>query len=233
MELKQKGYTLRRISRVLSMSRKTVRRYVYADACPTRARRSRCSATDTFVDYLHRRWEEGCHSARRLTDELRQQGFHGSYEMVSRCVHPWRTRVLPSPALRDPIVRRHSPNQVAWLLLMALNEQRETERAFLEKLWQVSPSLAEASQLAQQFHELVRRRDTAALTSWIEDARKSVLKSFGDSIASDVTAVSAALSQPWSNGQVEGQVNRLKTIKRQMFGRASFDLLRLRVLAAA
>ena len=81
---------------------------------------------------------------------------------------------------------------------------------------------------------MVRERQPEALFPWLEDATSSgidALKQFAKGIKQDLAAVTNALSLPWSNGQTEGQVNRLKLIKRQMYGRANFDLLRRRVLA--
>ena len=88
--------------------------------------------------------------------------------------------------------------------------------------------------LAQEFRRLVRDRDAAALPVWLWQARGSGVRDlhrFTAHLERDEAAVRAALTLPWSNGQVEGQVNRLKTVKRQMYGRANFDLLRLRYLA--
>ena len=98
------------------------------------------------------------------------------------------------------------------------------------------PPLETAAALSQEFAEMVKERKASALEDWIARARVSEgladLSRFAEGLESDLAAVKAALSLPWSNGQVEGQVNRLKLIKRQMFGRAKFDLLRQRVLHA-
>jgi transposase len=95
--------------------------------------------------------------------------------------------------------------------------------------------LAAVQPLAQQFQRLVKERDGAGFRPWRENALGSGLPelcSFVEGLDRDRKAVEAALELPWSNGPVEGQVNRLKVIKRQMYGRANFDLLRARVLAA-
>jgi len=83
---------------------------------------------------------------------------------------------------------------------------------------------------------LVRQRDAAAFLPWLEAAAASAfgaMKRLAASLQSDGAAVRAALEQPWSNGQVEGQVNRLKFVKRSMYGRANLELLRARVLHQA
>ena len=93
--------------------------------------------------------------------------------------------------------------------------------------------LVSARELVERFHQMVRDRDPAALPAWITDAASSVLASFGKGIVADRSAVAAAMSQPWSNGQTEGQITKLKLVKRQMYGRAKLDLLRARLLFPA
>ena len=110
----------------------------------------------------------------------------------------------------------------------------EEDRQALERIKKSDEDVAEAYSLGQRFINMVRERQPDALTPWLEDTLKSgidTLKGFANGIQQDLAAVRNALSLPWSNGQTEGQVNRLKLIKRQMYGRANFDLLRKRVIA--
>jgi transposase len=98
------------------------------------------------------------------------------------------------------------------------------------------PPIREAQQLAADFGALLRAKDHPALAIWFERAEASALpeiRSFAAGLRRDQAAVEAAITSVWSNGQVEGQVNRLKALKRQMFGRAKLDLLRTRFLYAA
>ncbi len=109
----------------------------------------------------------------------------------------------------------------------------EDEQA-LKRMKQADGRVAEAYDLGQRFTEMVRKHQSESLLTWLEDASRSeidALKGFAMGIKQDLDAVTNALSLTWSNGQTEGQVNRLKLIKRQMYGRANFDLLRKRVLA--
>ena len=92
------------------------------------------------------------------------------------------------------------------------------------------PTLATARNLMERFHRMFRVRDIDALASWVTDARASLLASFGKGIVADLAAVRAALTEPWSNGQTEGQITKLKLVKRQMYGRARLDLLRARLV---
>jgi transposase len=97
----------------------------------------------------------------------------------------------------------------------------------------VSAPLARARELALRFAAIVRERKIGDFGRWLDDAAESELRSFASGLKQDEAAVRAALELPWSNGQTEGQITRLKLIKRQMYGRAKHDLLRARVLQAA
>jgi transposase len=134
-------------------------------------------------------------------------------------------------------MRRPSGRRVAWLLTRESAELSVVESAIIEKLLAGYPELATARKLAVQFVEMVRNRRADTLDSWIAEATASAsprdLQGFARGLLADSAAVRAALQLPWSNGQTEGHFNRLKALKRQMYGRASFDLLRIRVLNAA
>jgi transposase len=107
------------------------------------------------------------------------------------------------------------------------------ERAYVEALGSESPDLATARRLTTEFAEMLGHHDADALAPWLAAAGESELKSFAAGVRRDYDAVLAALLFQWSNGQVEGQVNRVKLVKRSMYGRAGFGLLRKRVLRAA
>lgn len=95
------------------------------------------------------------------------------------------------------------------------------------------PLLAATRHLLERFQAMVRQRDSSGLDTWLEEASSSPLASFARGLRDDRHAVVAALSLPWSNGQTEGQITKLKLVKRQMYGRAKLDLLRARLLGAA
>jgi transposase len=106
----------------------------------------------------------------------------------------------------------------------------------LEHLTQVDRSIAQAYHLSQTFLTLVRERRGHALEAWIRETRRSgneALARFAQGLQGDLTAVKAGLTWPWSHGPVEGQITRLKLLKRQGYGRAGFPLLRQRVMSAA
>lgn len=128
---------------------------------------------------------------------------------------------------------RIGPREAAWLIQRESDELKPEESIYLTRLCELSPEICEARNLCQSFIRMVRKSDVDKLDRWLEDVAKSnvsELKSFAKSLKQDYNAVRAALEYIWSQGQTEGQVNRLKLLKRQMYGRAKFDLLKARVL---
>ena len=138
----------------------------------------------------------------------------------------------PKSALGSTPVKKSppaSPQRIAWLILKA-NPQRHR---YLKALLRASPEIAALAHTARGLFDIIRKRDAAAWPGWLEAAEHSPYAPFARGLRRDQNAVAAALQLPWSNGMVEGQIHRLKLIKRQMYGRAGFDLLRLRVLHSA
>ena len=126
-----------------------------------------------------------------------------------------------------------SASRASWLMVKQEERLTEDDKEALERMKQVDEKVAQAYTLGQRFAGMIRERQSEALLPWLEGVGESgigALVGFANGIKQDVAAVTNALSLPWSNGQTEGQVNRLKLIKRQMYGRADFDLLRKRVL---
>jgi transposase len=126
-----------------------------------------------------------------------------------------------------------SVQQATWLFFRKADELKPEERERLRQLRQASPQLETAYQLVEQFLRMVRERTGEQLAAWLAFVQASQLEafaSFATGVQQDQDAVLAGLTLPWSNGPVEGNVNRLKLIKRSMYGRANFDLLKLRVL---
>jgi transposase len=240
LELRVQGVSLKGIARRLGMARGTVRHWLGAGSFPERARHRISSRTDPFLDYLRRRWEEGCRNAARLTREVQALGFGGSAVMVRRRVAPWRrgepTRGRRPSSRPQPSAGRPSSRRVSWWLLTEPAELEAEERALLRAVWDRCAELKTSAELAREFAGMVRRRQAGDWEDWLRKAQAPgvarELHGFAEGLKQDEAAVRAALSLEWSNGQVEGQINRLKLIKRQMFGRAGFDLLRRRFLRA-
>jgi transposase len=235
-ESQASGKSIRRIARELRVARNTVRRYIHCETVPPQAAGAgRPSSVRPFTSYLQQRWRAGEHNAFRLWREIRTQGFSGEVDAVLRFVRAWRkTSVGKVPC---PVTSRGlSPRQTAKLLLRPNASGKEWERMYLSKLCTVSPQVGLLQQLGLDFQQMVKERRADLFDDWLKRvAASSVedLQHWADGLLSDEAAVRNALASPWSNGQVEGQVNRLKTIKRQMYGRAKFDLLRARVLYRA
>ncbi len=129
-----------------------------------------------------------------------------------------------------------TPRTAAWLVLRRTEKRSPDDQALLADLRQHAPELNEAVALAEEFTGLIRNRAPGRLDQWLKRTRDSTiqqLQSFAKRLQDDYAAVQAAVTLAWSNGQTEGQVNRLKTLKRQMYGRANLDLLERRFLLAA
>jgi transposase len=174
----------------------------------------------------------GCQVAAFLHDEVRALGYRGSKRTVRRFVEHWRKTKAPPP------VRRllPGPKNLCWLLLRRRSELDDAERTLLTELCRTSGELAVSRRLAQRFMILVRERRATQLDQWITDVQTTgppELRGFSRNLHRDWLAVHAGFTVHWSSGPVEGNVNRVKLIKRQMFGRAKFDLLRKRVLLAS
>jgi transposase len=234
-ELYKLGVSKSEIGRRLGLDFRTVAKYIKADECPIYAGgRSGSSLLAPYMDYMTRRWDEGCHNATRIWREIRKQGFDGSRRIVGEWATEKRKSASASAsvALPEKIVP-WSASRASWLLIKQGVDLTDEDRQALERMKQADEKVAEAYDLGQRFTEMVRERQHEALLPWLEDATNSgieALKQFAKGIKQDLAAVTNALALPWSNGQTEGQVNRLKLIKRQMYGRANFDLLRKRVL---
>ncbi len=243
-ELYRQGATIRGIAAKFKMHRRTVRLLLNADECPQRAPpRRRPNQLAAYQPYLKQRWTEGCHNASELWREIKAQGYAGCESMVRHFIAEWRLNVAPELrrkrhlASGAPTRRVTIPGArtVTWLLIHDESKLNDKQRAFVTCFCEQQPEVSIAQKLVRRFQHLISRRDEAAFDEWLTEARNSKLPelvNFAAGLATDA-AVRAALTTEWSNGQVEGQVNRLKLIKRQMFGRANFDLLRHRVLHSA
>jgi len=243
IELHEQGVGIRAIARRLRLGRKTVRRYIDADTFPEMAqRRKGCSILDPHLSHLQQRWAEGIRNGSQLYREIRAQGYSGSRSLLGHWVARKR-KDEPNAAgstmpvvikAKTPVHRAWSARRAVWLLLKEPEELTSEHKDALDRMLKANPMIVRALNLGQSFGRIVRQRYSKALDAWLQGAKESgiaELRSLATSLKRDKAAVAAALSLPWSNGQVEGQINRLKLIKRQMYGRAKFELLRCRVLA--
>jgi transposase len=183
---------------------------------------------------VERRGAAGCRNSAQLWRELRNRGFEGGDDIVRRWAIRRRglaaagNRECPLPSWRVPSSRR-----AARLLTTPDETLTRADRQFVDTLTALSSAIHTAAEAVNEFDRILRERDAAAFDRWLATPQATALRGFATGIINDIAAVRVALSQPWSNGPVEGQVNRLKMLNRQMHRRAKFDLLRSRVLHAA
>jgi transposase len=230
-----RGLTLDAIVAAAGLSRSTVKRWLRRDSVPTWRKPRRASILDEHRGHLEHRWREGCRNAGALWRELRARGFPGRPGVVRQWAARMRRR--ENAAGRKPSSPPLMPSgrHLARLLTTEPARLGANDRRLVELARAAAPELAEAADLAVAFARMVRDKDGAGdrLDGWPDAAAASGLAPVARGLRQDLPAVRAALALPWSTSPVEGQINRLKTIKRQMYGRAGFDLLRRRVLAVA
>lgn len=226
LALAKDGVPLKEIVRRTGHSRGTVRRVVRGGRPDVF--RTRSSALEHFWPRLEAEWRAGCRNGAELWRRLRGAGFPGSQRVVSE----WATRLrMDEVAIRPR--RPPSARSIARMMTIDRDRMSKTEALLVATVEAAAPALATARDLMDRFHVMIRTRDAAALGCWIGEARQSLLASLAAGLAADYDAVHNALTEPWSNGQTEGQITKLKLVKRQMYGRAKLDLLRARLLGAA
>ncbi|MDX3867658.1 ISL3 family transposase [Streptomyces europaeiscabiei] len=233
--LLDEGLGLRPIARRLGLARNTVRRLANAataDELLVGRWTGRTSILDPYRPYLHQRWAEGCTVARRLFEEVRERGYPGGESVVKKYVQRLR-EAFPhdDPPRKAPSVR----DVTSWITRRPdrlTNDQAQQLKQILARC----PALGRTAEHVRLFAELMNDRRGRDLSQWTERVQADdlpALHGFVTGLGQDFDAVVAGLSLPYSSGAVEGHNNKIKMLKRQMFGRANFDLLRKRVLLAA
>jgi transposase len=255
--LHQQALSEREIARRLKMSRQTVHQFLSAETFPERRQAPyRGSMLDPYKPYLLERWKAGCWNGVQLYTEIKQLGYSGSEVLCRQFITSLRkhhqqagtSTVLDldpsgahvhvptdSPPKPSP-KRRISPARASWFCICQPDQLDEQQRKLVEQIRAAHQDLDTAYQLSQAFVTMLRQHHDQDLDHWLLQAKQCrirELKSFARGIRRDYAAVRAAFTSPWSQGQVEAQVNCLKLQKRIVFGRANFDLLRLRVLRRA
>ena len=235
--LRGEGASIRRIAALLGAERKTVRRWLALGGAPSWKKPKRGSALDPYTPLLERRWAEGCRNAAQLWREVVAAGYDGrpgtvrTWAMRRRDGQPapQSPRAVPAaPAWQPPSGRR-----VGRLLMADADELDADDRPFVARLLAEAPELADAVAAAKRLRRMLRKEGDEALPDVLAAAEDTPLAGFAANMRRDADAVQAALDTPWTTSPAEGQINRIKTIKRSMYGRAGFALLRARVLNAA
>lgn len=238
-QLQAKNYPIRQIALSLQMHRRTVRLYMKADDLPERKKSLRKNGLGKYLPYLEQRWAEGERNATRLGRELKEKGYPGTVSTVVHYLAAWR-EVCPDRRETAEMVKAKlrqfatpSPKRTYWLIFKPRPTDESWADKYISQLLNDSPDLKNAVELTQEFSRLMKNRQSDELTKWLAKAEESKIPEligFANGIRQDFEAVKAAFESQYSNGQTEGQVNRLKFIKRQMYGRAKFDLLKARVI---
>jgi len=242
--LHKQGYTGRAIARQLGIGRSSVFRYLRSSTFSERKGRSDKggSKVSSYKKYLLSQWNSGCHDTQKLYAEIKAQGYEGSYVTLARYTRRLRQaqgfkpRQKPPkslPTVFEPRKSLMTVRQAVWLILRQTINQSEAETEAIELLKNQHPDLNTGISLAMDFAKLVHRKQPDKLAEWLEKAESSKIRAitgFATKLKDDLDAVRNGVTYQWSNGQVEGQVNRLKMLKRQMYGRASHELLKKRFL---
>ena len=245
--LHQQGWTGAAIAQHVGLSPRTVQRDLRTATCAGRKRRSDAGASllNPYKAYLLERWNAGCSTAMRLFRELRQRGYGGGYGVVAAYARRLREAQGLAPGQRrprqglprvaEPVCQPLTPRRATWLVLRREAKRTQAEVQQLAQLRAQAADVAEAIDLVQDFATLVRQRQPTQLDLWLTRATTSTieaLRRFATGLYEDYEAVKAGVTLPWSTSPVEGHINRLKMLKRQMFGRAHLDLLSRRFLRA-
>uniref|UniRef100_A0AAU2VUC7 ISL3 family transposase n=1 Tax=Streptomyces sp. NBC_00008 TaxID=2903610 RepID=A0AAU2VUC7_9ACTN len=230
--LLEAGHSRRSVQRQLGMTYRTVKQLADAETPEelfTGQWQNRSSVLDDFKPYLDDRWSEGCTNAWKLWEEIVPLGYKGSYQRVRAYLHDKRTSPRPVTA-RPP-----TPRAVAGWILRRPEALTESEQLQLKVVRTHCPELDALTRHVRSFASMLVERQGERLPEWLAAVRQDDLPSLhtlAAGIDRDRDAVIAGLTLPWNSGVVEGHVNRIKMLKRQMFGRAGFRLLRKRVLLA-
>ncbi|MFG2369835.1 ISL3 family transposase [Streptomyces mirabilis] len=238
-QLLSEGKSLAAIGRRLRLDHSTVRRFARArslDELLIKAT-NRTSILDGDKLYLHQRWREGCHDIPQLHRELRARGFTGDIQCIRRYFRPFKKPHSPkpkNPPAPVPELRpAPKPRRVVRWIMTNPGLLAETDTAELKEIRAACPHLDATTRHVRDFADMMRNLRGEELPAWMDRVLADdlpALHSLVNGMKRDLDAVTAGLSTHWSSGQVEGQVTRIKLIKRKGYGRANLDLLRKRIL---
>jgi transposase len=227
LALSKGGAAIKEIVRRTGHSRGTVRRVLRGERSDVF--RTRETSLEAYLPWLDLQWAAGHHNGAALWRSLQAQGFRVSLRVMSE----WATRRRRAEKVdADTLHRVPSARTIARLMTIDRNDLSKAETLTVAAVEAGVPSLVDARRIIEGFHVMIRRKAGADLDPWIARASASLVASFANGVARDIAAVRAAVVSPWSNGQTEGQITKLKLVKRQMYGRAKLDLLEARLIGA-
>jgi len=219
------GVPIKEIVRLTGHSRGTVRQIIRGHRSDVF--RVRQSSLETYLPVLDELWKSGKQNSAELWRQRQRQGFRG----CSRVVGEWATRRRRAEKVCNQQLQKvPSARTIARLMTTAQDQLSKADTITIAAIEAGVPALLTARNLIDRFQTMIRKKAEPELDPWICDALKSPFVAFANGILKDKEAVAAAISLPWSNGQVEGHINKLKLVKRQMYGRGKLDLLEARLI---
>lgn len=235
MALRRQGAKVKEIAQRVGLGRRTIQRWISEESyIETNYHHRHRSSFDRYEAYVRKRWDEGVHNIQQIWREIKAQGYPHSDRALQAHLEAVRGKT-PVELEEAGILDHFSAKKAVWLFVRPFNDLSKKEQEELLAMRQASATVETIYQLVQEFFRLVRARQGTQLDSWMNKVEASdiqELQRFANGLERDKAAVLAGLTLVHSNGQVEGQVTRIKLIKRMMFGRAGFALLRQRVLHA-
>ncbi|MEU9167701.1 transposase [Streptomyces sp. NPDC048420] len=229
------GHSKRSVARQLGMGLNTILRFSRATTPEdlfTGQWQNRPTRLEAFKPYLDQRWQDGCTNAWKLWEEIKEQGYPDGYSSVRDYVRK-TLRGKPQPIGPRP----PSARAVTRWILTRPDALTERDGLQLKAALANCPELTALTEHVRSFAHMVTELEGEQLSEWITSVRAATdlpsLSRFAQHLERDLDAVIAGLTLPWNSGVVEGHVNRIKMLKRQMYGRAGFGLLRKRVLLAS
>ena len=221
------GAPIKQIVRETGHSRGLVRRILRGQRSDVF--RTRESSLEPYLPWLDAQWTAGVHNGSELWRRLKNQGFRG----CSRVVSEWAGRRRRAEKADAGSLRRvPSARTIARLMTTGRDTLSKSEAVTIAAIESSAPLLVEARKVIAAFHAMIRKKSAAELDAWIKQAKASLVASLANGVMKDRAAVRAAIISAWSNGQTEGQITKLKLVKRQMYGRAKLDLLEARLIGA-
>ncbi|EDP61173.1 hypothetical protein BAL199_09340 [alpha proteobacterium BAL199] len=192
--------------------------------------RVRENSLELYLPWLDAQWAAGQHNGAELWRFLKSHGFRGCLRVVTE----WAARRRRAEKLgASTLSRAPSARTIARLMTIGRDYLSRSDTVTVAVIEAGVPLLVGAREIIASFQAMVRKKSLADLAPWLERARTSLVASFANGILKDMAAVSAAITSPWSNGQTEGQITKLKLVKRQMYGRGKLDLLQARLVGAS
>ena len=228
LELAKAEVTIKEIVRRTGYSRGLVRRVLRGQRSDVF--RVRESSLELHLPWLDAQWSAGVRNGAGLWRRLKAQGFRGSLRVVTE----WATRRRKADKIdRGALHRTPSARTIARLMTVGRDNLTKSEAILVAAIKGGVPQLVEARRIVAAFQSMIRKKPLGDLEPWLEQARSSLVGPFANGIVKDRVAVSAAITSSWSNGETEGQITKLKLVKRQMYGRGKLDLLQAHVIGAA